>query len=63
MEAAPYVAWNFKAVPGFMDIVTWTGNGSSGLRSISHNLGSTPAFLITKNCIVMELDGHAGIKI
>ena len=47
--AAPYVAWNFKAVPGFMDIVTWTGNGSSGLRSISHNLGSTPAFLITKN--------------
>lgn len=44
-----YVAWCWDkgATPGF-DIVTYTGNGSN-TRTISHNLGVTPAFFITKN--------------
>ena len=45
--AAPYVAWNFKAVPGFMDIVTYTGTGSA--QNISHSLGSVPGMIIVKN--------------
>ena len=46
---ADYVSWTFRKAPGFFDVVTWTGNGSSGLRAINHNLGSTPGFIITKN--------------
>ena len=44
-----YVAWNFRAAPGFMDIVTYTGSGSgSGTKTISHNLGSVPGVIIAK---------------
>jgi len=46
-----YVSWNFKAAPGFFDIVgPWTGNGSGSgtTRTFSHNLGSTPALIIFK---------------
>ena len=43
-----YVSWNFKESPGFLDIVQFTGNGSSGLRSINHDLKSTPAFIIAR---------------
>ena len=44
-----YTSWTFRKAPGFFDVVKWTGNGSSGLRAINHNLGSTPGFIITKN--------------
>ena len=44
-----YTGWTFRKAPGFFDVVKWTGNGSSGLRAINHNLGSTPGFIITKN--------------
>ena len=43
-----YASWSFRKAFGFFDIVTYTGNGASGLRAISHNLGSTPAFIIVK---------------
>ena len=43
-----FASWTFRKAPGFFDVVTYTGNGSSGLRSINHNLGSTPAFIIIK---------------
>ena len=43
----PYVAWNFKAAPGFFDIVTYTGNGGSS-QTIPHNLDSVPGFMIVK---------------
>jgi len=48
-NTASYVAWCWdeSATPGF-DIVTYTGNGVN-TRTISHNLGVTPAFFITKN--------------
>ena len=43
-----YVSWSFKKEPSFFDIVTYTGDGVAG-REIAHNLGSTPAVIITKN--------------
>jgi hypothetical protein len=48
-STATYVAWCWdeSATPGF-DIVTYTGDGVN-TRTISHNLGVTPAFFITKN--------------
>jgi hypothetical protein len=42
-----YVAWNFKAEPGFFDVVTYTGNGTAG-RTISHSLASVPGMIIVK---------------
>jgi hypothetical protein len=47
-SAATYVDWAWKegATPGF-DIVTYTGNGAN--RTIAHNLGAVPHFMIVKN--------------
>ena len=42
-----YVSWTFRKAPKFFDVVTYTGNGSS-TRNISHNLESTPHFIIVK---------------
>jgi len=41
-----FVSWTFREQPKFMDIVTYTGNGSN--RTISHNLGSVPGCIIVK---------------
>ena len=41
-----YVVSCFKRNAKFFDVVTYTGNGSS--QNISHNLGSTPGFIIVK---------------
>ena len=41
------IYWNFRRAPGFFDVVTWAGDGSSN-RAITHNLGVTPELLITK---------------
>ncbi len=48
---ADFVAWNFKAAPGFFDVVTYTGTSdtATGTRSIPHNLGSTPGLVILKS--------------
>lgn len=43
----PYIAYCFKKKAGFFDIVTYTGNNSN--RTISHNLGVKPAYMIIKN--------------
>lgn len=40
-------AWTFRKAPGFFDVVTYTGNGSS--RTIAHNLGSVPGMIIVKS--------------
>ena len=42
-----YVSWTFRKAPGFLDIVTWTGNSVTG-REIPHNLGSVPGMIIIK---------------
>ena len=41
------VSWTFRKQAGFFDVVTYTGNSTSG-RGIAHNLGSTPGFVIVK---------------
>ena len=43
-----YAAISIRQLEGFFDIITYTGNGSSG-RNISHSLNSTPEFMIIKN--------------
>ena len=47
-SSGDYVAWNFKAAPGFFDVVTYTGDGVEG-RNIAHSLGSVPGAMIVKN--------------
>ena len=42
-----FVSWNFRKQKGFLDIVTYTGNGS--VRTISHGLGSVPGLIMIKN--------------
>ena len=42
-----YASWNWKKTPGFFDVVTYTGNGTAG-RTVSHQLGSVPGFIIVK---------------
>ena len=47
-----YIAWNFRALPGFFDVVTWDGNGTN--REIAHNLGSVPGFIMVKRYSASE---------
>lgn len=46
-SGATYVDWQWVSQPKFFDVVTYTGNGTAG-RTVSHNLGSTPACIIVK---------------
>jgi hypothetical protein len=41
------VGWTFRKQPKFFDVVTWTGDGAAS-KTISHNLGSTPGFIVVK---------------
>jgi hypothetical protein len=41
-----YASWSFRKAPGFFDVVTYSGNGST--QTISHNLGSVPGCIIVK---------------
>lgn len=41
-----HASWTFRKAPGFFDVVTYTGNGTS--QNISHNLGSVPGCIIVK---------------
>jgi len=42
-----HVSWTFRKAEKFFDIVTYTGNATSG-RQIAHNLGSVPGMIIVK---------------
>ena len=42
-----HVSWTFRKAPGFFDVVTYTGDGTSG-RQIPHSIGSTPGMIIVK---------------
>jgi hypothetical protein len=42
-----YVAWSWQKQPGFLDIVTYTGDGATS-RDISHNLETAPGVIIIK---------------
>ena len=39
--------WNFRRAPSFMDVVCYTGNGST--QTIAHNLGVVPELILGKN--------------
>jgi hypothetical protein len=41
-----YVSWTFREQAKFFDVVTYTGTGAN--RTIAHNLGSVPGFIIVK---------------
>ena len=43
-----YVSWTFRKQPKFFDVVTWTGDGAAQ-KTIAHNLGSAPGFIIAKS--------------
>ena len=42
-----YASWTFRKQPKFFDVVTYTGNGT-GVRTLSHNLGSVPGCIMVK---------------
>jgi len=42
-----YVSWTFRKALNFFDCLIYTGDGSSS-NTISHNLGSIPAFVVVK---------------
>ena len=41
------VGWSFRKSPGFFDVVTYTGDGTSN-RTISHNLACRPGMILVK---------------
>ena len=51
---ATVVGWTFRKQAKFFDVVTYTGNGVTTGRTISHNLGSAPGMMILK---VIDLAG------
>jgi len=53
-----FVSWTFRKQPKFFDVVTWSGDGNSSSRIISHNLGSKPGFVIIK-CTSTASDWNA----
>ena len=46
--ASTYVSWTFRKQAKFFDIITWTGTGGTGDRSITHNLAAVPAAFTIK---------------
>jgi len=46
-NAQEMCSWTFRKAEGFFDVVTYTGNSTAG-RTISHNLGSVPGFIMVK---------------
>ena len=47
VSSSDSVYYNFRRAPGFMDVVTYIGNGNSG-QVVNHNLGVTPEMVIIK---------------
>lgn len=50
-----FVSWTFREQPKFFDVVTYTFPGTSGIKTIPHNLGSAPGMIIGK-----QTDGSSG---
>ncbi len=42
-----FVSWTFREAPEFFDVVSYTGDGTSG-RQINHDLGAEPGMVILK---------------
>ena len=48
LNGRDYVSWTFRKAPKFFDVVTWTGDGSAGPFTLSHNLGSSVGMSVVK---------------
>ena len=48
-NAVTFASWTFRKQPKFFDVVTWTGTG--GVRTLTHNLGSTPGSIFVKKIV------------
>ena len=48
-----YSSWTFRKAPGFFDVVTYTGNGTTNTQ-ISHSLGSNVGMVMVKNLDAAE---------
>ena len=46
--SSTWASWSFRKAKKFFDVVTYSSDTTSGARTFSHNLGSTPAFIIVK---------------
>ena len=46
--SSTYASWTFRKAEKFFDVVTWTGDGSSPLQTVSHSLETSPAVIIAK---------------
>ena len=46
-SATTFASWTFRKAPKFFDIVTWTGDGTTG-RAIAHNLDADVGFIVAK---------------
>lgn len=53
-----YVSWTFRKAPGFFDVITYNGQSNGGVDdtwfTVSHNLGSTPGFILIKSTSLTE---------
>ena len=47
MGANNIIEYTFRRAPGFVDVVAYTGTGST--RTVSHNLGAVPELIIVKS--------------
>jgi hypothetical protein len=52
-----FASWTFRKAPKFFDVVTWTGDGTTG-RQISHNLDHTVGMMILKST---DRSGYWGV--
>ena len=59
-----YASWTFRKAEKFFDVQTWTGNSTAG-RTVAHNLGSAPKFVIVKRTDTANnwVCWHSGIAI
>jgi len=46
-DGVSYCSWTFRKAEKFFDVVTYTGDGTTG-RQIAHNLGSSPGMMFFK---------------
>lgn len=55
-----YCSWNFGSAPGFLDVIFYTGNGTT--QTINHNLGSTPGAIFVKRLDTFDADSNWAIN-
>ena len=64
LSGTDYASWTFRKAEKFFDVQAWTGNSTAG-RTVAHNLGSAPKFVIVKRTDTANnwVCWHSGIAI